>query len=95
MIPLFLSDALGALGAPGWAVVVATVGMGLYHFRRIMGVLATLSTVTKIGVGFVGALVIISTGLVPGIEVELIPDVLLPWLGGLLEGAVDAVTGLV
>ena len=90
--PLFLGEALELFGAPGWAAVVASVLVALWHSRRIFAALSTLSLASKVALGIVAILVVSSTGVVPGVEVKLALGKLLPWLGGLVDGAGDLVT---
>lgn len=78
--PLVLTDALETLGAPAWATVVASTGLALYHLREVLVILSRVAAIAKVAAVVLGLLIVASTGLVPGVELQLEPFVLVEWV---------------
>lgn len=88
---MVVAELLGMLGAPGWVVIAAVVVLGLWHFRSLLKVLSSVGTVVQIGAAIVGGLIVASTGVIPGLDVDItvVPGQLLD----LAVSVVDAVVG--
>lgn len=93
---MVLADLLNVIGVEGALVTIAAVAFGMYHFRsgiQVASQAATWMYAMMVALAFV---VIASTGIIPGIDLNPIVQVqtFLDWLGGVLGGLWGAFTGL-
>jgi hypothetical protein len=90
---MVVAELLYGLGLSGSIVTIVVAAIALKHGRELFGLFSTLGLITRT-VGLVAfVLVVLSTGLVPGVDLDVALD--LSTLGSLLVELLDLVSGLV
>lgn len=90
---MVFAEVLQSVGAPGWIVILAMVGLGLYHFTSLLDVLSRVGLVLRIVAVFVAIGVVAMLGLIPGVDIDvmIVPETIF----GVLEAIWAAVQQIV
>lgn len=87
-----IGEILSALGVSGSIATIIMAAVGLKHGREILGWLSVLSLATKIAGGLLFLFIVLSSGLVPGLQISI--DANFAVLGRLVADLFDLTANL-